>query len=291
MWTLVETKMKILTTALAKEFSSMTPAPHDRPLSERRINVYRKLVEAGQFRPCTWACATCLETGEKFRVNGKHTSSMFSQMEIIPDITIIIEKYECEKIEDVARLYATFDSQLQSRNTADINRSFAATVPELAVLRAKVINICASGMSFFKWRTQYGQIPAAERAELLLEYIQFVLWVGGLLVEEKTCRHIQRGPVVAAMFATWQKSQKDADLFWIAVRDETGERPDCVDRKLAKYLSTINVASGNGGLAPNSRKAQPAEFYAKSIHAWNAWRNGTKSDLKFYATATVPVAK
>lgn len=291
-WNLIDAKTRKLTAALAREFATMTPAPDDRPLSDRRIDVYRRLVNEGSFRPCTWARATCLTTGEVFRVNGKHTSSLFSQMESLPDLVIVVETYECDTVEDVARLYATFDSRMQTRTTSDINRAFAATVPELLEVPQRTINLAVSSLSYFKWRAAYTSIPAAERAELLLDQVEFALWLSELVhFEGRQFRHIARGPVAAAMFATWLKSRKDATAFWCAVRDETGETPQKADRKLSRFLLTMNVAGGTGGKAPASRRASHPEFYAKCIHAWNAWRRGETTDLKYYADAKVPDAK
>jgi hypothetical protein len=44
-----------VTKKLAAEFAEMDPTPRDRPLSERRLSVYRSLWSKGLFRPCTWA--------------------------------------------------------------------------------------------------------------------------------------------------------------------------------------------------------------------------------------------
>lgn len=44
-----------VTRELAEEFVNMDPAPHDRPLSERRLQVYERLLNEGRFRPVTWA--------------------------------------------------------------------------------------------------------------------------------------------------------------------------------------------------------------------------------------------
>src|SRR4051812_22803639 len=102
-------KTQKVTKALAKAFVDMEAAPHDRPLSERRLQVYEKLLYMGEFRPVTWASAYCVETGETYRVNGKHTSIMLSGLEVLPDFFVTIEEYECDTLQDVAKLYSTFD--------------------------------------------------------------------------------------------------------------------------------------------------------------------------------------
>ncbi len=134
-WKLISKPQTVrVTKKIAKEFAEMDPAPHDRPLSERRLQVYQRIFTDGGFRPCTWAKAICEETNGIYRVNGKHTSTFLSGLETLPEYYVTIEDYQCDTLEDVARLYATFDSKMQSRTASDINMSFAATIPELREL-------------------------------------------------------------------------------------------------------------------------------------------------------------
>lgn len=111
-WKLISRpKTQKVTKALAKQFAEMDAAPHDRPLSERRLQVYTRLLNEGQFRPVAWTLATCRETGGTYRINGKHTSVMLSNLEDIPEFYVTIEEYSCDTLEDVARLYATVRQQ------------------------------------------------------------------------------------------------------------------------------------------------------------------------------------
>jgi len=172
-----------VTKALAKQFAEMEPAPHDRLLSERRLQVYQRLFAEGTFRPCTWAMAHCKNTGEVYRVNGKHTSIMLSGLENLPEYYVTVEEYDCDTLEDVARLYATFDSKMMSRTTNDINMSFASTVRELVGISRKTINVAVGGMSYHIWQGGFGNHQPAERAELLLEHTPFVQWLHVLFLE------------------------------------------------------------------------------------------------------------
>lgn len=293
-------KTQKVTKSLAKQYTEMDPAPHDRPLSERRLQVYQRLREQGLFRPVTWASALCTETGGVYRVNGKHTSVMLSGLNNMPDdFYVTVEEYECDTLEDVARLYATFDSKTQSRSSHDINASFAATVPELRDISTTNISRIVAGMSFAIEGGKYNStISPAERAELLLEHTHFVVWCAGILSQGSpgeagarvAARHLRRAPVIAAMFDTWTKSKTAADEFWCAVRDETGTSPTLPDRKLARLLLTTSLGHERSGSA--STHLLPArEVYVKSLHAWNAWRNGESTAMKYYVDKPVPSAK
>jgi hypothetical protein len=288
-----------VTKKLATEFTEMDPAPRDRPLSERRLSVYRSLWSKGLFRPCTWARAHCTETGGLYRVNGKHTSTLLAGLPEIPEFYVTVEDYQCDTLEDVAQLYGTFDSRLQSRTASDINLCFAGTIPELAGLSRNTINLVVGGVNYHLDGAGTAQAKQlAERAEVLVECPEFAVWLAGLFSPplgengsggRHSCKHLQRSSVVAAMFACWDKAKGPATLFWEAVRDETGSTPVAPDRKLAHYLLTTFVNLGSGAGRP--RKADGREIYAKCLHAWNAWRKGEKTDLRYYAEAPVPAAR
>ena len=272
---------------LAAEFATMESAPGDRPLRESRLAVYERMVRADQFGPMTWARARCKQTNCTYRVNGKHTSTLFSGMESLPPLYVTIHSYECDTLDDVAHLYSTFDSGMQVRNAQDIAMSFAGAVPELAQLSRRAICRAVAGLAYKEWLDASAQKRPQERAELLLEYPEFVVWSSDFLSCE-AAKHLDRGPVVGAMLTTYLKAQAKSIEFWTAVRDETGESPELPDRRLARWLSRISLSRVGNKLA--SEMATRKEMYVRSLHAWNAWRKGTTSDLRYFASAKVPSA-
>lgn len=297
-WQLLDKpKTQRVTKKLAEEFATMEPAPHDRPLSERRLQVYQRMLEKGEFRPVTWASALCKETGDVYRVNGKHTSTMLAGLEKTPEFYVTIEEYECETLEDVAKLYATFDSSMQSRTAKDIYLSFAATVPALAAVPSNFIISSIAGIAIHKLGLQ-NNATAAERAELILDHDNFPVWLAQRIETAQTtwketgvkgkqkCAHVLRSPVIAAMFGSFEKSRKDATEFWDLVLNETGKSPGTPDRKLARYLVSISMA--RVGNDKSKKIASTREVYVKCLHAWNAWRRGETTNLNYYSEAKIP---
>jgi hypothetical protein len=254
------------------------------------------MLTAGLFRPVHWATVYCNETQATYRANGKHTSHLFAEYEELPqDIHATIEHYHCDDLDDVARLYATFDSRTQVRTTNDINRAFAAIDADLVTIPTKIINLSVTGIAYAKHGDYYHRQSAAERAECLLEdeCKLFVQWLHSVLQSNNDgTRHLWRSPVVAAMYASWQKSRKAANEFWMAVRDGTGATPKTPDRVLNKFLLTRTVNNGTQGTAKKrtSSLCPPREMFVKCLHAWNAWRRDTTTDLKYHAQAKIPAA-
>lgn len=284
-----------VTQALAAKFRDMDPVPHDRPLNPKRVEAYRKMLAAGLFRPVQWATVHCNETQATYRVNGKHTSNLFAEYEELPQtVHATIEHYHCDDLDDVARLYATFDSRTQVRTTNDINRAFAAIDPDLSELPTKIINLCVTAIAYCKHGDQYAQIPAAERAECLLDEQNkaFVAWVHAVLGNSgnrESSRLLWRSSVVAAMHASYQKSRRDANEFWLAVRDGTGATPKTPDRVLNRFLLGKAVL-GSKTARHSSGLVSPREMFVKCLHAWNAWRRDTTTDLKYHAQGKIPAA-
>lgn len=290
-------KTEKVTQSLAARFRDMDPVPHDRPLNPKRVEAYRKMLAAGLFRPVQWATVHCNETQATYRVNGKHTSNLFAEYEELPQaVHATIEHYHCDDLDDVARLYATFDSRTQVRTTNDINRAFAAIDPELAEIPTKIINLCVTGISYSLHGDHYKNLGAAERAEALLDADnkQFIAWVSSILgANNDSTRLLWRGPVVAAMCATFRKSKKAANEFWMAVRDGSGATPKTPDRVLNRFLLSRTVS--HGGMSASGRSSSKTvcharEMFVKCIHAWNAWRRDTPTDLKYHAQAKIPAA-
>lgn len=289
-WKLIDRPKTLrVSKSLAREFANMDSVPNDRPLSERRLNVYRKMFADGGFRPVTWAKVTCKETMTTYRVNGKHTSILLSSMDTLPEFYVTIESYEAGTLADVAQLYSTFDSQTQSRTSRDIYMSFAGTVPELAEIPGIVINAMIPGIAYAKTQEKSYYLTPSERAEMILDHVDFAQWANGIVrpPDGKNARTLSRLPVLAAMVLTYERDQKDATTFWTAVRDETGATPSDPDRKLARWLLTTNI-NARGGNVPLSKKADNREFFVRCLKSWNSWRKDQPDTFYYRTNVEIP---
>lgn len=289
MWKLTEKpKVVIATKAMAKYFAEMEPCPNDRPLRESRAAGLREAIKAGQFRTAEWASVYCKETKKEYRVNGKHTSNVLHDMNgDFQSIHIVLSKFEADTLEDVSRLYATFDTRESARTAGDISRSVAAANPDLANLPLRAIKLSVIALSSEKWGLTMHKESPLQRALLMLDSPEFVLFVDEMLVGD--CQHISRGPVVAAMIKTFRKNQEKSREFWQAVRDETGN-VGSPDRTLAKFLNRAAVNLGAGSIPKGKKIVSHKECLVKCIHAWNAWRKETTTNLNYYDDAPIPAA-
>lgn len=291
-WKMLEKPRTLLASKpLVQEFCAMEPAPHDRPLSERRMLVYERILRSGDFRPVTWASVLCHETACTYRVNGKHTSTLLAKRDPIPTFYVTLERWECDTLNDVASLYATYDSNLSSRTAQDVNLSFAATLPELRDVNARLINLTVSSAAYLKWEdAELRKVPQAERAEELLDRVDFVKWLVEIITtstdRSSLSKHLLRSPVVCAMMATYDRYPKKAMEFWCLVRDESHAERDDPSRTLSRFLVRASLTRRDAG--KETKKVGHREMFVKCLHAWNAWRKGETTSLAYHGKAPVP---
>lgn len=291
-WKMMEKPRTMLASKpLVAEFVAMEPAPHDRPLSERRMHVYERILKSGDFRPVTWASVLCKETNCTYRVNGKHTSNLLAAKDPIPEFYVTLERWICDTLNDVASLYATYDSNLSSRTAQDVNLSFAATLPELRQVPARLINLTVTAAAYLKWDdAELRKVPQVERAEQLLDRADFVKWLQKIVNTStdkgSLSRHLLRSPVACAMMATYDRYPSKAADFWTMVRDESHANRDDATRTLSRFLVRASLTSRDR--QKEAKKVGHREMYVKCLHAWNAWRKGETTSLAYHAKAPVP---
>lgn len=288
-----------ITRKLAREFVEMTPAPGDRPYRDFRSAAYIKLAQAGRFRNPLWGRAYCRETGIEYRVNGKHTATMMYEWDLVahgpyPKLHALIEEYECDTLADVADLYATYDSPSTTRSSGDINRMFAAAVPELAGIKEHMINRYVTGLNHTPQRSQHSTKTLAERADVLLTETAAIVWIDKNLMHPEKERDAKlkmllRGPIIGAIFKSYKKDPLAALSFWTAVREESDPNNEAPSRKLARFLRTGTMSRQRVRTSrENVQLTDGRELWVKACHAWNAWRKGKPTDLRYYPKAELP---
>lgn len=288
-WKLVEIPKTVkITRKLAQEFALMERAPHDRELQPRRLEHITRIINEGRLRPPEWVCAYCTATGVTYRINGKHTSTVISGLNKIPDyLKAITSKYECQTLEDVADLYATFDAKFTTRSVRDIYTVFGQSHPDLVEVQSHVLAICAAGIAYSTYENGATRVPTEEKARKLLEYSDFVLFVASLSIRAAEYRWLARSSVVAAMHKTWQKSKTGCVSFWKSVRDGDDPDPQSSSRVLQRWLMTSSLSSKSAVFTEGSRVTDH-EMLSRCILAYNSWRKGKALETRYYADKPTP---
>jgi hypothetical protein len=272
-----------LTPALASEFSNMKRFVGERDLQSARLDELKQKLEDGLFFDPCWATATC--NGITYRMNGQHSSKMLSECNghFPQGLDAIIQRFSCDTQEDMSLLFEQFDRRKGVRSGQDVIGAHARIHPELDDVSKTKLSIIVSGLAYaFSGLNSAGRYTTAEAARLLHTNKRFAAWAE----RYAGCRYMCRMGIFAAIFTTWNRNPEGAELFWDAVRDQTGETPAHPTRVLAKFLME-SVGDGMIGFKKWDQKA----YYVKSIHAWNAWRENTTTQLKYHPQAAPPSPK
>lgn len=284
----VETKTVPLRLEIAKHCHRMKTLKGDRDpdtaKGRHRIAWLYGLLRAGLFHSPTWSYVKLLPKNPKgkpieLRVDGGHSSRML--VEAGPDfpdnLEVTIRIFEARNMEQVIELYEQFNAQGSTRTTTDLIKNRKAYEPELEEMSPSsirsIINGIACHLKLRNPREEY------EVLDLIRPHAKFIAWCG----EFVSSKQLRRPGVLGAIFATYKDDSSNALEFWRRVRDETGPAPECATRMLGRFLHDCLLKRSRLDINWSSRA-----YYVKCHHAWNAWRRGDGTNLKYHPNSDLP---
>jgi len=243
-----------------------------------RVRWLRALLDEGKFYPPKWAITEY--DGQTYRVNGGHSSQMLSECEngSFPERMVAnIDRFRCHTAEDLADLFDQFDAKNSVRSTLDKVVMHKSVTGLLASVNPTPISRALAGISAYMCEFgELGRMEEEERIRLIHAHEQFLSWV----IPYVQKRELAVAGACAAMFATYHRDFDTCECFWDAVRDGTGET-NCATRTLQMFLKMR--------LLPQDKdKWNTRAVYVKCIHAWNAFKRGETTSLKYHKTAPLP---
>ena len=134
-------------------------------------------------------------------------------------------------------------------------------------------------------------LTKSEKVELIKDYTAEGDFVCSILTDgvgKKEVAHISKVPLVCAMIKTWNKDKADAKIFWQNVRDGEFLKKDDPEWKLRTFLLQAKE-KGEGGY--QIRTIQANEYVYRCLIAWNAFRQGKKTNLAYHVKSALPKLK
>lgn len=266
-----------LTRAVAEEFATASSWAGERALSQSRVRYLRQELVAGRFRSPEWALAWL--NGKWYRVNGQHSSMMLASLngEFPKDMKVTIKEFMCDTEDDLVRLFGTFDVRESARSGADYVGVAMAVSSQLEPARLDRLAVykLASGMMVHEGEgVVRRKASSRERAQMVHRDPAYL--VAATPYAKKRLFSVGAS---AALYATWLVRTNAWSDFWDKTFNETAPDPNAPTRVLARFLRGEN--RGNS-------KANVRAIYVKCIHAWNAWRTGTTTNLAYHSSLAVP---
>lgn len=239
-----------------------------RGLRQSHVITLASAIEKGEFH--TGEVVIAVSDGKAYLLNGQHqlNAVLLTGM----PIKALLVRASCPTKEDLSRLFAQFDVNA-TRSIKDI---VGAEIDSMDVNWGyRTASLLATAIHYLQNKKA---ISKYEKATAIRRFVKEGSFIDQFISNDTAL--LKRGPAVAAMITTFWKDEKGAHEFWSGVA--FGEMLEKNDARLK--LRTYLIGSGLG--ASGSRR----EMYAKCITAWNAWRKGASTALKYHADKSAPVA-
>lgn len=270
------------TKEMAERLLQMKAVPWERPLRNNHVSFLIGEMKKGTFLTelATLATCVCEELGgDEHRINGQHTAWARAEL---PDADytpspITMLKYRAITVDDMRRLYASFDRGAP-RTRSNVIEAYLGGTEQFGSVSPTLVKLLASSLAFWLWESPFmrGQHSADDVAYLMqrdhADLVNKVAVFAGESPILLSLDFLRRASVVAAMMETFSKAQKQSEEFWHAVKIGIGfTNADDPRLRLRNALMTCNVMKST---AKEKKKAIDQEtMYRWCIAAWNAWRS------------------
>jgi hypothetical protein len=264
---LLKSEVKPLTREIAKQFAEMTPSPTERDLNPQRLRMLQNKAENGELVTFHWATA---KLGDKrLRMNGQHSSTMLTGLngEFPEGLYVHLDDYEVDDEIGLAALFRQFDDRKSGRSASDVAGAYQGLFPDLQPVPKAIAKLGVEGIGWWRRFVEGAPVPSGDDLYKMFHepgIHPFLVWLGSLFSIKTP--ELRKAQVVAAMYATFNANQAEAERFWERVAAGGMEYED---NHPTTILDAWLKAAKEGTLKD---ELKPAQFYQGCIYAWNAYR-------------------
>lgn len=262
-----------LTHDLAAEFSAMDASTTERDLKSKRLEYLTTAVLGGTAIAFNWAKAHVADTGETYRVNGHHSSTVLASLngKFPQGLKVHVDTYKVADKEALCKLFRQFDSRVSARTVDDVSGAYQGVEPSLASVPKGAARKAIEGAIWYRKNKVGDDVPSGDdRFEWFLkpEMHPFIQMTGRIL-SVKTPEFAT--PVIGAMFGAFERHPNDAEKFYGDVAKQGGGNDE---NHPAFVLDAWLVEARD----VSEDKPTEKEVYAACAYAWNAFRNNKSID-------------
>ena len=268
MWRIVKREIIDLTAERADEFLQRNIYFGQRKLSRDHVRLIKRAIEEKTFRTGEISTGLLKENNhpsEHLLLNGQHQLTAVKETGIT--IPALIEEIECENMDDVATLYATFDQGGRIFSDLIVPKGKAAGIswPDWFQKLILVGGLYKDGRQH--WDKQ-------KKVECFNEYIPSGICLFEWLqfngnVERKNWPHLAKRAIFATFIIAIEEDKITAKNFVIQLI--SGANLD--QMSASKILRDFLIALPN-------KKIHERDIFLKCKKAWNAFKEGKTTDLR-----------
>lgn len=240
-----------------------------RNIRPRHVEYLAAEMKRGAFGSATISFADCKESGRRFIVNGNHTLQAIIKSG--QTLYLTVEYNECDTMDQVRHLYATYDKNLL-RQRADSLRAYDAH--NVLNIRQDDVKRLSAAVGYIMTNFGASRQYRISDADLLVEMEKWTEPYGRLLVAVGTSkpwyyRVLGRRAVLAVALISMKHQPKIAYPFWESVATGAGLKLHAPALRLRDYLTDL-VVSKDGEMVST-------EDVAKAVaYCWNKHYNGER---------------
>ena len=275
----------------------------DRPLSKPHVAKLVSEMAQGHFLAEITTIMVAKMGEQTYRLNGQHTAKAVlevaneNEMFALSGVTLLTFTVKDE--DELRLLYARIDRGAM-RNNHDVMISMLSGTADFADVSRRILKLLPLGLAYQRFEdTTQRKLYAGENAsrDVLGAYLKLSQRIGAFMGElnyrDIHHGHMFRGPVVAALYATFVVDQDDAERFWQAVA--TGVGFESENEPASRLRQLLKDAKISGGVYQQSLKRTlgAEDLYRACLYAWNGFRGHRtfKATLRPTTIQTRPVVK
>lgn len=266
--------------------------PWERGLRDNHVEYLMGEMQKSTFLPETVCLASCFcdEDGFEYRINGQHCCWARTQLtetgkDAIKPFQVTYVRYKASTIEDVRRLYASYD-RAAPRTRSNIIEAYLAGRGEFNDHTISLVKLTAQALALWLWEspTERGKHSADDIAYLMCkDHARTVGLVLDFCDETPnliSIKYMRRSPVLAAMLETFSKAVKPSIEFWYQIKiglGFTGEN----DPRLRLRDALMAYGVQKSAVHAEKKYTDTESMYRWCISCWNFWReNGEVKQLR-----------
>lgn len=273
--------LETCTRELATTFAQMPGLDGERILKPARLTFLRQHLKVGTFASPSWAVTVDKETGNRYRVNGHHSSTVLAELtvdEFPKDLLVTIEEYTTDNLStDAFLIFNLFDHPASARGNLDVMNLYRVHYPDLAHISTGLVLHMASGIALHeKSLLEKGAsglfLPTRNRGQYLErpESRQFIVWAAQF-ADAVHGWMLKKPGIVAEMVAEWRMDAQVADAFWRLVFEESHPDADHETRELSRNLKD---------LVGKAIKVSQDRFRKETAKQWKRFRRGAAASAE-----------
>lgn len=262
--------------------TEVQPFVADRLLSKSHVAKLVSEMKEGHFLPEITTIMVAKIGATTYRLNGQHTATAVLEVAkeneqfVLSGVSLLTFTVKDE--DELRLLYARIDRGAM-RNNNDVVISLLSGTVEFNEVSRRVLKLLPLGLAYARFEDlNQRKLYAGENAsrDALGDYLKLSQMIGAFMNElnyrEIHHGHMFRGPVVAAMYATFSVDQEDAKRFWHAVA--TGVGFESKNEPASRLRQLLKDAKISGGVYQQSLKRTlgAEDLYRSCLYSWNGFR-------------------